>query len=173
MAGMAFFMSENTAKTRRLFTGRFPVGVDGQRRVTFPKLWRLKSDTDDTQFYLVPGRDHRIQVVTEERMGAIFDALEENSSLADRQVADSFTDIASRIQVVSLDKQGRFALNSELAQFAGISDKAVFLGSLNYGTLVSPDGAGDNGSPSESSFDRLQQLEEAVKRARARKPAEE
>ena len=161
-------MSENTAKSRRLFTGRFPVGVDGQRRLTFPKLWRLKSDTEDTQFYLVPGRDRRIQVVTEERMSAIFDAVEESGSLADRQLAESFTDIASRIQVFSLDKQGRFAINSELAQFAGIKDKAIFLGSLNYGTLVAPESVNDNAAPSESSFDRLQQLEETVKNRRCK-----
>ena len=161
-------MSEAAAKIRRLFTGRFSVGVDGQRRLTFPKLWRLKSDTEDTCFYLVPGRDKRIQVVTEERIGAIFDALEENSSLADRQVADSFTDIASRIQVVSLDKQGRISLSSELAQFADITDKAVFLGSLNYGTLVAPGNVSESSSPAESSFDRLQQLEEAVRNRRQR-----
>ena len=162
-------MSESTAKIRRIFTGTYPVGVDKQRRLTMPRAWRLSSDTAATQFYIMPGRNNRLQIVTEERMGALFDTLD-SISVANGDNIASFTDIASRIQAVTLDQQGRFALNPDLAAYAGITDKAVFLGSITCGTLVSAQGADSQPEPKASSFDLIQGYEEAVRKARAGLP---
>ncbi|MCQ2403023.1 MAG: division/cell wall cluster transcriptional repressor MraZ [Lentisphaeria bacterium] len=127
-----------------------------------PRSWRLPTDTDETAFYLVPGRSRRIQVVTEEKMQAIYDKLE-NSSLANDDKIAAYTDIASMIQVVTLDSHGRFALSPELAKFAGIKTKAVFLGSIIYGTLMAEDAWQERQTPLSSSFDLLQQIEESAK----------
>ncbi len=159
-------MSEPTAKTRRIFTGTYPVGVDKQRRLTMPRAWRLSTDNENTQFYIMPGKNGRLQIITEERMGTLYDTLE-NTPLANGDNIASFTDIASRIQAVTLDQQGRFALNPDLAAYAGITDKAVFLGSITCGTLVSAQDAGDHQAPRTSSFDLIQGYEEAARRARA------
>lgn len=133
--------------------------VDSQRRLTMPKIWRLASDTAETQFYLIPGRDHRIMILTEEKMNAVFDHLED-ISFANGDTIASLEDIASRIQQVSLDKQGRFALSAELAEFAGIKEQAVFKGALTYGTLTSPEYIADAAAPRNSSFDQFVKLDE-------------
>ncbi len=129
-----------------------------------PRSWRLPTDTDDTQFYLIPGRARRIQVVTEEKMQSIFEKLE-NSSLANDDKIAAYTDIASKIQIVTLDSHGRFALSPTLAEFAGIKDKAVFLGSMVYGTIMAADEWQERQTPLASSFDLLQQIEESSKNA--------
>ena len=162
-------MSENPAKTRRIFTGTYPVGVDKQRRLTMPRAWRLSSDDEKTQFYIMPGKYNRLQIITEERMGTLYDTLE-STPLANGDNIASFTDIASRIQAVTLDQQGRFALNPDLAAYAGITDKAVFLGSITCGTLVAAKDADGHQAPSASSFDLIQSYEEAARRARAGNP---
>ena len=144
---------------RRFFTGTLPVTVDGQRRLTLPKTWRLPSDAEDTVFYLMPGHNRRIFLVTEERMESIYDSIV-GSSMASNDKMDSYIDIGSKIQEIVLDKQGRFALNPTLAEFAGIKDKAVFLGSLVYGVLVAPENWQDRNAPRESSLDILQKMEE-------------
>ncbi|MCQ2397008.1 MAG: MraZ N-terminal domain containing protein [Lentisphaeria bacterium] len=146
----------------RLFTGTYPVGVDSQRRLSMPRAWRLPNDDENTQFYLVPGRARRIQIVTEEKMQDIFEKLE-NSSLANEDKIAAYTDIASKIQPVTLDSHGRFSLSAELAEFSGIKDKAVFLGSMVYGTLMAADAWKDRQTPLASSFDLLQKIEETYK----------
>ena len=135
------------------------MSVDGQRRLSMPRSWRLPTDTPDTQFYLVPGRARRVQVVTEEKMNAIYEKLVNGSYANDGRI-DAYTDIASKLQIVTLDSHGRFALAASLAEFAGITDKAIFLGSLVYGTILAPESWQGRQTPLASSFDLLQQIEE-------------
>jgi DNA-binding transcriptional regulator/RsmH inhibitor MraZ len=146
-------MAETGIKSRRIFTNTIQAVVDGQHRVTMPKIWRLPTDTAETVFYLLPGCDHRIMVLTEEKMNAVFDNLDEVSFASGEDIA-GMEDIASRTQPVTLDKQGRFAIDKELLDFAGITDKAVFRGALAYGTITSPQYAcvGEKSSPKDSSF---------------------
>ncbi|MBO7741269.1 MAG: division/cell wall cluster transcriptional repressor MraZ [Victivallales bacterium] len=152
-------MSEAIVKKRRVFTATISAMVDGQRRVTMPKIWRLPTDTPDTEFYLIPGRGRRIMILTEEKMNAVYDNVED-ICFADGEKIVSLEDIASRIQRVTLDKQGRFALNPDLAEFSGITDQAVFKGAIAYGTLMSPASANtESPAPSNSSFDKFVELE--------------
>ena len=146
-------------KKRRVFTATISAMVDGQRRVTMPKIWRLPTDTPDTEFYLIPGRGRRIMILTEEKMNAVYDNVED-ICFADGEKIVSLEDIASRIQRVTLDKQGRFALNPDLAEFSGITDQAVFKGASADGTLMSPASANtESPAPSNSSFDKFVELE--------------
>ena len=80
--------------------------------------------------------------------------------MANGESMDSFTDIGSKIQVVEMDKQGRFSLNPVLMEYAQIKDKAVFLGSLICGTIVSAENCEIKSAPQSSSLDILQHLEE-------------
>ncbi len=147
-------------KIRRVFTATAKSTVDSQRRLTMPKVWRLPTDTMDTQFYLLPGQNHRIMVLTEEKMNAVFDHLDD-ISFANGDTIASMEDIASRTQRISLDKQGRFSLDPELAEYAGIKDVAIFKGALAYGTLTSPEYASENTTaPKSSSFEQFVRLDE-------------
>jgi DNA-binding transcriptional regulator/RsmH inhibitor MraZ len=158
-------MSGESVKKRRVFTATITAVVDGQRRVTMPKIWRLPSDTPETEFYLIPGRGRRIMILTEEKMNSVYDNVED-ICFADGDKILSLEDIASRIQRVTLDKQGRFALNPELAEFSGINEQAVFKGALAYGILMAPEcAATDSPAPSNSSFDKFVELETERRKA--------
>ena len=148
-----------TPNRRRFFTGTYPVTVDAQRRLTMPKGWRLPSDSDDTLFYLIPGRHQQICLVTEDRVDRILEKIVDSSMASDDKMA-SYTDLGSKIQEAILDKQGRFALSPLLAEFAGIKDKAVFLGSMICGVIVAPENWQNRVAPLESSLDILQLMEE-------------
>ena len=146
-------MAEIGRQLRRIFTNTIRAVVDGQHRVTMPKIWRLPTDTTETSFFLLPGVDHRIMVLTEEKMNAVFDKMEDVSFASGEDIA-GLEDIASKTQQVTLDKQGRFAINKELLDFAGITDTAVFRGAIAYGTITSPQyaDAADKTTPKDSSF---------------------
>ena len=117
------------------------------------------SDTEDTPFYLIPGRNHRIHIVTEEQMDRLLEGIMD-SSLADEDRMDSYTDIGSKIQMVTLDKQGRFPISQTLAEYAGIGDKVVFLGSMVFGTILPQESWANRTSPKDSSLDMIQKIQE-------------
>lgn len=152
-------MEDATIKRKRFFSGTYPVSVDGQRRLAMPKNWRLPNDDESTPFFLLPGRHHRIFVITEDRATRLFESAEKISVL-DGEGMGACEDIASKLQIVSLDKQGRFALDPALAAHAEISNKAVFLGAIFCGTIVSPEHRQELTNPSEMSLDLLQRIEE-------------
>ena len=156
--------------------------VVGAGGAGFPSYMKLSAGADtllingaecepllETDFVLV--RDHLSEVVAGAR--AVMEAASiptcllcmkkhnlPRLGLADGEKIVSLEDIASRIQRVTLDKQGRFALNPDLAEFSGITDQAVFKGAIAYGTLMSPASANtESPAPSNSSFDKFVELE--------------
>ncbi|MDD3695203.1 MAG: hypothetical protein PHG44_04465 [Lentisphaeria bacterium] len=159
-------MSRSSSNRKRFFSGTHPVSVDAQRRIAMPKSWRLPEDTEDTQFFLVPGRNKRIFVITEERAEKLFDSAERISVL-DGDGMGACEDIASKMQIVNLDKQGRFALDQALATHAGISNKAVFLGAIFCGSIVAPENKEELSNPSDMSLDHLQRIEEKASALKA------
>jgi len=149
----------NFVNSQKFFSGTYPVVMDAQRRLTIPKSWRFLGNDEPIQFFLLPGRNHRLELVTSERIEEIMKKIL-GVSVANGESMDSFTDIGSKIQVVEMDKQGRFSLNPVLMEYAQIKDKAVFLGSLICGTIVSAENCEIKSAPQSSSLDILQHLEE-------------
>ena len=162
-------MPEGTVKIRK-FLGTYPVSVDKQRRLTMPRAWRLPTDTDDTAFYLMPGPNHMIMMVTEERMNAVVQGLEDRS-LMNKEDHLSKTFLASQSQEIQLDKQGRFQLNQNLAKYAQIEENAVFLGSFDTGTIASPNNWSEEDTSNESIFDRFLAIEDAIRAYKAKAEA--
>lgn len=153
-------MSDASGNSRkRLFSGFYPVTVDGQRRLAMPKSWRLPSDTADTLFYLLPGRNKRIYVLTEERFNRMLES-SDNVAIMDGEGMSSHEAIGLQLQVATLDKQGRFQLNANLAQHAEIDKKAVFCGAIFCGTIVAPENLRSDEQSKEQTYNYLQRLEE-------------
>lgn len=50
---------------REVFLSEYEYSIDKQRRVAVPREWREESDTPDV-FYLIPGRENTVQVLTQE-----------------------------------------------------------------------------------------------------------
>jgi len=152
-------METSGTSRKRLFYGSYPVAVDGQRRLAMPKNWRLSTDTEDTQFYLLPGRNKRIYVLTEERFNRILESAD-NIAIMDGDGIFSYEGIGSQLQLATLDKQGRFQLNANLAIHAEIDKKAVFCGAIFCGTIVSPENIRSDETAKEQSYNYLQRVEE-------------
>ncbi len=144
---------------KRLFYGAYPVTVDGQRRLSLPRNWRLSSDTEDTEFFLLPGRNKRIYILTEERFTRMLDSAD-NVAVMDGMGMISYEDLGSQLQVATLDKQGRFQLNLNLARHAEIEKKAVFCGAIFCGTIVAPENIRDDEQAKEQTYNYLQRVEE-------------
>ena len=162
-------MSENQAKPkRRVFTGEWRVSVDKQRRLVMPRAWRLASDDENTTFYLMPNRDNTITVMTESQMDDILDMLDDRSLMNRAEMAD-VTSVAHRILAVTLDSQGRFQLNQDLANHAKIKDSAVCLGSLRVGTIRNAENWEATRPAGEAGFDGFEHLEDLVRERKERK----
>jgi len=139
------------------------VTVDAQRRLTIPKGWRLPSDGEDTVFYLLPDRssNHWLRLETRERVERIYDEVEESSLFGSSEENQALMEVFSKMQEVTMDKQGRFALSPQLAEFAQIKDKAVFLGAGLNGIIAAPENCGSEQTPSDTSLGILQKLQAA------------
>ena len=137
--------------------------MDKQRRLIMPKPWRLstdkiakssaKEDEGDssvsteglTPFYLMPWTVEGKQVIY------VFDVEEmahvsanwENISPFSNDAQAHFMDYASRIQMVTMDSQWRFQLNTYLTKYAGLDplrkDGVAFSGSWRWGLLLNAD----------------------------------
>ncbi len=153
-------MAESQSKLRhRVFTGEWKVSVDSQRRIVFPRGWRLPTDDANTSFYLMPSRNQTIRVLTQEQMDEVYEMLEDRS-LMNAEEMEAITSIASRIQTIFLDGQGRFQLNQDLADHAGIKKDALFQGTIRVGTLRNADGWSKTKSVGTDAFDAYERLED-------------
>lgn len=153
-------MSEIQA--RRYFVGVIPSAVDKQRRIAFPKVWRLDTDTERTQFFLFPAQNGHLYILTEERANRLYDLLSQSSIMDDEKMA-AFAELGALMQVVNLDKQGRFTLNQNLAAYTGIQDAAEFRGGVWYGLLAAPGRPFKPGGDGDS-FNIIRMIEDSYRR---------
>jgi len=162
-------MSDGQAKPKhRIFTGESRVSVDSQRRIVFPRAWRLPTDDENTKFFLMPSRGGTIRVLTEEQLEEVYEMLEDRS-LMDEKEMDAVASIASRIQTITLDGQGRFQLNQDLMDHAGIRKGALFQGTIRVGTLRRLDEDAPKKPVGEQEFDSYQKLEELRRERKERR----
>jgi len=131
--------------------------VDAQRRVVMPKTWRLHTDTESTKFYLIPDGSSSIQIITLEDYRLLSHQIRYTPP-ASAEEANLRSSIAIYSQEIQLDKQGRFAISPELMQYAGLSDKVVFVGAFIYGRIFSPENWERNQAPAQESVDYMMQL---------------
>lgn len=131
-------MADNDSILERAFLGDATCVVDAQRRVAMPKTWRLSSDTEDTHFYLLPGPQKTIQLVTREHFQRLMYRARA-IAISDPQQANMISGIAARSQEIIPDKHGRFAISPILFNYAGLQDKAVFVGALTFGRIMTPE----------------------------------
>ncbi len=124
-------MPENTSK--RSFVQGFEAVVDSQRRLAIPKLWRLDSDTENTEFFLCLASGPSLEFYEIEeyakRQAKIKEMLkdEESEFLASGSGMYSTT--------VKLDKQGRFVIPQILQEAAEIQTKVYCIGLMNFGRI--------------------------------------
>lgn len=150
-------------QSRRYFVGVIPSAVDKQRRIAFPKVWRLDTDTERTQFFLFPAQNGHLYILTEERANRLYDLLAQ-SSIMDSEKMAAFTELGTLMQVINLDKQGRFTLNQNLAVYTDIHDAAEFRGGVWYGLLSAP-GRPFKPGGDDDSFNIIRMIEDSNRHA--------
>ena len=118
------------------FLENFTHTIDSQRRFAIPSEWRQKDV--DTQFVLLPAKNQVIQAIPLKTFQDEILAKAKKMSLADSKAMRDLMILASRAMKCSCDKQGRIQVNQKLMEHAGLTDKAVLVGSLWLIQIVSP-----------------------------------
>jgi MraZ protein len=131
-------MTDYAHTAERFFLGETACAVDAQRRVAIPKNWRLASDTDATRFFLIPGPQHTIQLLTSEHFQRLM-IRARAVAISDPEESNRISFLASQAQEIIPDKHGRFAINPLLFQYAGLKDKAVMIGAFTFGRIMTPE----------------------------------
>ena len=126
-------MPENTSK--RSFVQGFEAVVDSQRRLAIPKLWRLDSDTEDTEFFLTLASGPSLEFYEIEEYAKRQAIIKEMLKDEDSEFLASGSGMYST--TVKLDKQGRFVIPQILQEAAEIQTKVYCIGLMNFGRIYS------------------------------------
>lgn len=137
-------MAENAAKTAVLYNGEFTFGVEN-RRVQVPSKWLpddfdAKSNPVEFSVIIWPKSVHStcLRVMTRDKMDELVAQLNAMPGTDPRKGALKRM-IGRNSTQVQVDKQGRILLPDSMAQAAGITDKAVFVGVLDRFEIWAPD----------------------------------
>lgn len=104
---------------KQCFLGQFDHTIDKQRRIAIPREWRGK---DKHVFYLLPGRDHSVQILPEKLfMEEVYDKARK-VSFADRDKGQALANIGKFAHRSVCDKQGRISLTPLLMEHAQIEE---------------------------------------------------
>ncbi len=124
----------------KYFVGTYTNKVDTKGRVSLPSAFRdVLEKTSATDFCAFPSpRTDYLEAGSEDLMDLIVNSMAENAPMfsEDEHILNY---IMANARLISYDMTGRFVLPEELAQFAGISDKAVFVGSGWHFQIWQPD----------------------------------
>jgi len=121
------------------FHGNFPYGLDTNRRVMVPAIWRPKKPGVLFTVILWPIKaEEYLLVLPPERWKVMLDKLK-TKSLQDKRVASFERSLGSTSAQLTLDRVGRFCLPEHLTRPAGIEKQAVFVGRLDKFEIWNPD----------------------------------
>lgn len=121
------------------FKGQYEHSIDEKGRISFPaKLRKLVNPAAQDRFVVVRGIEGCLYLYPENEWLNVEAALSKanNFTRAGRIAKRNFLRYAEDL---SLDKQNRIALPGDHCTYAGISNKAVFIGMGEYIEIWSPD----------------------------------
>ncbi len=121
------------------FKGQYEHSIDAKGRVAFPaKLRKSLNPSAQERFTMVRGQEPCLYLYPEDEWENVEEKLSRinNFTKKGRLAKRNFLRYA---EDVSLDKQNRIALPSDLSSYADISEKAVFLGMGEYIEVWDPD----------------------------------
>lgn len=142
----------------RCFFGEHENVVDPQRRIALPKAWR-SDEPGGSEFFLLPGRGQSLQLVPAATFGKLLAKLQD-VSFADQQAARALATIGSLAQEIRCDRQGRFSVTPKLLAHAGITDRALLLGSVTTVQIWEPSIWQEQQMGSEDCLNVLQAIQE-------------
>jgi len=121
------------------FHGNFPYGLDANRRVMVPAIWRPKKPGVLFTVILWPIKvQDCLMVLPPERWKVMLDKLK-TKSLQDKRVAAFERTIGSTSAQLTLDRVGRFCLPEHLIGPAQIDKDVMFAGRLDKFEIWNPE----------------------------------
>ena len=121
------------------YNGTFTHGVDDKRRLSVPARWRPSESGTELTLILWPKEKTGacIRVLPPKKMADLLQQIEAMPS-DDPNKTFLARFIGSRSVQVTVDSAGRICLPNEMAEGAGINDKAVLVGLLTRFEIWSP-----------------------------------
>jgi MraZ protein len=142
------------------FKGQYEHSIDSKGRISFPaKLRKSLSPEAQERFTILRGLEPCLYIYPQDEWQKVENQLSRVNSFSKegRTVKRNFLRFAEDLM---LDKQNRISLPSSLTEWAGIEDKAVFIGSGERIEVWSPTGL--EAADAELSFESYQELFERV-----------
>lgn len=142
------------------FKGEYEHAIDNKGRVSFPsRLRKYLNPAVQDRFTILKGLEHCLYLYPEDHWAAVEERLERINAFSQegRTVIRQFLRSADD---VALDNQNRLALPPSLAEWAGITNKAIFIGSGSRIEIWSPESLAK--ADSSIDFESYQALVEKV-----------
>lgn len=142
------------------FKGQYEHSVDKKGRVSFPaKLRKALNPQAQERFTILRGLEHCLYLYPEDEWQKVENQMSQVNPFSQegRLVKRTFLRFAEDL---SLDNQNRIPIPSQLAEWAGIDGKAIFIGSGERIEIWSPEQLEE--VDSELSFESYQKLFERV-----------
>ena len=141
------------------FVSNYMHAVDSQRRIAIPAEWRKKDG--ETSFYLLPAKEHIVQLIPKETFYEQVIRKAQKMSLADARQLRNLALCAARAQNCVCDKQGRIQISQLLLDHGGFRDKIVLVGAFWHIQLWTPERwESANLDEDDNSFDIMQRINE-------------
>ena len=142
-----------------VFVNNYTHALDAQRRIAIPAEWRKKDG--ETSFYLLPGKEHIVQIIPKETFYEQVIRKAQKMSLADSRQLRDLALCASRAQNCVCDKQGRIQISQLLLDHGGYKDKIVMVGAFWHIQLWTPERwEAANQDEDNNYFDVMQRINE-------------
>ena len=119
------------------FTGEHISCLDPQRRLVLPKAWR-QPDPEENVFTLMAPDKPCIHMLPPAMMERFYERLQARLLTEEDGLIDAGS-LGRMAADIACDKQGRFALTSELMAHAGIEDRVVMVGNFVSIAIWAPD----------------------------------
>ena len=119
-----------------IYVGQFRHALDGKKRLVMPARWR---NPDEAEFYIVPNPSNEFLCVLPPReVEAIHEATENSSQLSAREKRTFIRQFHSKLQLITVDKQGRFSLAEEHCKLTNLTTEVILVGGHTRFELWNP-----------------------------------
>ncbi|MFH1066413.1 MAG: division/cell wall cluster transcriptional repressor MraZ [bacterium] len=121
-------ISESSVPMREVYTDLFEHSFDEKGRLTVPSEWR--SEAHEKRLHVMPSRDGCLKVYPVSYMSEALRRF--NQAPVNDPRRKSLESLASSIQAVACDQQGRVMIKKNLREMASLGKEAVLVGKFDH-----------------------------------------
>ena len=121
---------------KEAYTDRFEFSLDGKGRVSVPAEWR--GEAFEKRFLVMPSQEGCLRVYPASFLGRQLEKLSADGATSTDVRRKSLEKLASVMQAVEPDQQGRIMIREKFRQHAGLNRQAVLVGRLDHFDIWEP-----------------------------------